>query len=1073
MSNSFITSKTLVGLSTMLCLSYAPHVMATPTSGMAITQQNMKKVSGTVSDDMGPIMGATICEVGTNRATISDFDGHFTLEVAPGAKLEISYVGMKKQVVTVGNQTKIDVTMESDSKLLEDVVVVGYGLQKKKLVTGATVQVKGDDVARLNTTSALGALQSQTPGVNIVANNGMPGEGYKVNIRGIGTVGDSAPLYVIDGIAGGDINMLNPSDIESIDVLKDAASAAIYGSRAANGVILVTTKQGKEGKMQVSYDMYYGWQNVYKMLNTLNAEQAMAIIDETNYNSGVPAYNWKTQLGDYTWNLIQNGWKGTNWLDEMRNKNAMTQNHAFNLTGGNERSKFSAGFSFTTQDGIIGKGDAMPNYTRYTGRLNSTHVVLKGKDRDIIKFGENLTLFYSHQSTIAQSSTLYNDVHNAINTTPLMPMTDADGNLFDYNDMVSTGWGLEDKTSNPLIPMEKSHGLNKNRSYGVNTSVFLELQPFKNVIWKSTFSYRMLNTSYRALTAPYQASSNDGSKGYTVRQESALGHNITQENTLMYKAPKMFGHEFDILIGQSVEKTIPGDHIKVSNTIADGSQVPTMQPDMDHAWLNNTAGSATSNFEGYPFDDWSLASFFGRVNYNYKDKYMATFIIRSDGSSNFARGHRWGTFPSISAGWVITEEKFMEKTRSWLDFLKLRASWGQNGNQSIPNFQYVSPVAFDLSHGYMFGDTRIQKGSLPSTGAYATNLANENVTWEKSEQIDLGIDMVMLNNRLRVNADWYKKSTNDWLVQAPVLSTAGTAAPYINGGDVDNKGIEIGLAWNDHIGKDLTYGVSVNASYNKNEVTSIANTEGIIHGNTGAIDVNTAEFYRAQVGYPIGCFWGYKTAGVFQNQQQINDWISAGNGVAQSTPQPGDLMYVDLHHDGKIDENDKTMIGNPHPDWNLGLSINLGYRGFDFSATAAGAFGQQLVYAMRDKTIYAFDRWHGEGTSNRFPRLLTNAALSGHLSDVNIEDGDYLRMQNITLGYDFKHIWKSCPLQRLRVYLSVQNLFTITGYKGMDPEVGFGGTDRYGQNATSWVTGIDVGSYPSARTWMVGANFSF
>lgn len=1073
MNKTFINRKSLVSLGAMMCLSYSPIVMAAPAQGVAITQQSLKKVTGTVSDETGPIMGATVREVGSTRATVTDLDGNFTLEVAPGAQLEISYVGMKKLIVSVGNQNKFNLTMESDSKLLEDVVVVGYGVQKKKLVTGATVQVKGDDVAHLNTTSALGALQSQTPGVNIVSSNGQPGAGYKVNIRGIGTVGDSAPLYVIDGIAGGDINSLNPADIESIDVLKDAASAAIYGSRAANGVILVTTKQGKEGKMQVSYDMYYGWQNVYKMPNTLTAQQAMALADETNYNSGVPALNWQTQLGDYTYGLLQNGWQGTNWLDEIRNKNAMTQNHTINLTGGNDRSKFSAGFSFTTQDGIIGKGDIKPNYTRYTGRLNSDHVILKGKDRNIIKFGENLTLFYSRQNTIAQTSTLYNDIYNAIHTSPLLPMTDADGNLFDYNDAVSTGWKYSDKESNPILLMNKSHGLNKTRSYGLSTSVFLEIQPIKNLTWKSIFSYRMLNTSYRALTAPYQASPNVSSSGYTVRQESALGHNITQENTLMYKMPKMRGHEFDILVGQSIEKTIPGDNLKVSNTIQDGSQVPTMQPDMDHAWLSNTAGAATSVFEGYPFDEWALASFFGRVNYNYKDRYMATFIIRSDGSSNFARGHRWGTFPSISAGWVISDETFMEKSRSWLDFLKLRASWGQNGNQQIANFQYVSPVAFDLSHGYQFGDTHIQKGSLPNTGAYATNLANEDVTWEKSEQIDLGVDMVMLNSRLRLNADYYIKKTKDWLVQAPVLSTAGTAAPYINGGGVENKGVEIAVTWNDHIGKDFTYSLGVNAAYNKNKVTRIANTEGIIHGNTGAIDVSTAEFYRAQVGYPIGYFWGYKTAGVFQNQQQINDWRAAGNGFAQADPQPGDLIYVDTNKDGVINDEDKTMIGNPHPDWNLGLNLSLGYKGFDFSATAAGAFGQQLIFGTRQSTIYAFDRWHGEGTSNRFPRLTTNAALSEHVNDTWVENGDYLRMQNITLGYDFKHIWRNSPLQRMRLYVTVQNLFTITGYKGMDPEVGFGGADRYGQNATSWVTGIDMGSYPSARTWMIGANLTF
>lgn len=1074
MNSHSYSNKTMLLVVLLTCQflpGISPNIYAT--QPLVTIQQQMVKVTGTVSDALGAVVGASVLEQGTTNGVVTDINGNFTLTVSRGAKLEISFVGYKSQIVTVKDSNPLQITLEEDWEILDEVVVVGYGVQKKKLVTGATVQVKGDDVAKLNTTSALGALQNQTPGINITANNGQPGEGFKVNIRGIGTVGDSSPLYVIDGVAGSDINTLNPADIESIDVLKDAASAAIYGSRAANGVILVTTKQGKSGKIQVSYDMYYGWQNIYKMPNTLNARQYMALTDEANFNNGTPALNWHTQLGDYTWNMLQNGWQGTNWLEEMRNKNAAMQNHAINLAGGNETSKFSAGFSFTSQDGIIGKDEATPNYTRYTARINSDHVVLKGNDRDIIKVGENILFYYARQNTIAQSSTLYNDVCNAIQGIPVMPMTNATGELFDYTDMQQTGWVYDDKQANPVLLMQKAHGLNKDRKYGLNATAYLEVEPIKNLKWRSSFSYRMANNSFRSLTAPYQGSSNFASTGYTVRQDASLGHSISQENTLSYILPKFADHQFDVLIGQSFEKTIPGENLSIRNSVEEGQQLPTMKPDMDHAWLSNTIGNATSNFTGYPHDEWALASFFGRINYNYKDKYMATFIMRADGSSNFARGNRWGIFPSVSAGWLISEEQFMQGTRSWLDFLKLRISWGENGNQSITNFQYVSPVAFDLSHSYQFGPTHIMKDQLPTTGAYATNLANKDITWEKSEQLDLGIDMTMFNNRMRIAADYYVKKTKDWLVQAPVLSTAGTAAPYINGGDVTNKGFELSLSWNDQIGKELNYGFNINASYNKNKVTRIANSEGIIHGNVGAITVDTSEFYRAEEGYPIGYFWGYQTAGVFQNQAEINEWIAAGNGVAQAKPQPGDLIYVDRDHNGIINEDDKTMIGNPHPDWHLGFSFNLGWRGFDFSATASGAFGQQLYYGTRANTIDAFDRWHGEGTSNRYPRLGNSATIVNHVTDIDIENGDYLRMQNITLGYDFKHIWKKCPLSQLRLYISVQNLFTITSYKGMDPEVGFGGTDRYGENATSWVTGIDMGSYPVARSWLVGANLKF
>lgn len=1073
MKRTIRRSMLLVSACIMLSPVFGSSANAADTVRMMHAQQQKQKVSGVVNDAFGPVIGASVVEKDNpSNGVITDMDGRFELSVEFGTTLVISYIGYENQEIVVKDGQEIIVNLESGNQELEEVVVVGYGVQKKKLVTGATVQVKGDDVAKMNTTSALGALQSQTPGLSITANNGQPGEGFKVNIRGIGTVGDSEPLYVIDGVAGGDINSLNPADIESIDVLKDAASAAIYGSRAANGVVLVTTKQGKSGKIQVSYDGYFGWQNVYKMPNTLNARQYMALVNEKNFNDGMPAYNWQTQLGDYTWQQLQSGWEGTNWLDEMRNKNAQMQNHAINLVGGGELSKFSAGFSYTTQDGIIGKG-VVPNYTRYTARLNSDHVVLRGKDRDIIKIGENLSFYYSTQNTIAQTSSLYNDVYAAIKTPAVLPLYNDKGELFDYNDMKETGWGYDDKQSNPMLVMQKSHGLNRNRVYGLNATAYLIVEPIKNLTWRSSYSYRMTNSAYRSLTAPYQASSNDASSGYTVRQNSSLGHNISEESTLMYKLPEMKGHSFDVLIGQSFEKTGPGDTQEITNSVAEGSQMPTMQPDMDHAWLSNTTGTATSNFSGAPFEEWSLASFFGRVNYDYKSRYMATLIMRADGSSNFARGHRWGIFPSASAGWVVSEEQFMQSTRTWLDFLKIRFSWGRNGNQSISNFQYVSPVAFDLSHGYQFGQTHIMKDMLPNTGAYATTLANEEVTWEKSEQYDLGIDAVMLGSRLRFTADYYNKYTKDWLVQAPILSTAGTNPPYINGGDVKNEGIELALTWNDRIGSDFNYSVNLNAAYNKNKVTRIANSEGIIHGNTGAVDVNTAEFYRAEVGYPIGYFWGYKTAGVFQNQQQINEWRAAGNGIAQANPQPGDLMYMDLNHDGKINDDDKTMIGDPHPDWRIGFSLSAGWKGFDFAVTTAASLGQQIFYGSRSYTIDAFDRWHGEGTSSRFPRLSTSSQLVDQVSDIDIENGNYWKIQNITLGYDFKHIWKSCPLTQLRLYVTAQNLFTFTSYKGMDPEVGFGGTDRYGDNATSWVTGVDLGSYPAARTFLFGFNLKF
>ena len=1027
-------------------------------------------VQGTVSDSYGPMVGVSIIEKGTSNGTTTDLDGHFAITVGNDAILVISSIGYATQEVAAAPQ--LTIFMKEDSEFLEETVVVGYGVQKKKLVTGSTVQVKGEDLAAMNTVSALGALQSQTPGVNITASNGQPGEGFKVNIRGLGTIGDSEPLYVIDGVAGGDINSLNPSDIESIDVLKDAASAAIYGARAANGVILVTTKQGKEGKMQVSYDAYYGWQNLYKRPALLNAQETMAMADEKAFQDGNPAINWEGRLGAKTWKRLQEGWTGTDWLDAILVPNAPTQNHALNIAGGTEISKFSAGFSYTDQNGILGKPVAS-HYNRYTARLNSDHVILRSEDRDVIKFGENLTFYYSTKTGIAQLMRDYNDVRNVIKASPLLPMYNDAGELYSRKDKEADGWVYDSNEGNPVLVMKSAHGNNLGRDYGITATAYTEIMPWSWLKYRGAFSYRMTAGSSRSLTVPYYAAGNTASDAYRVDQNASLGHRISFENTLLFTMPKKGKHAFDALLGQTFEKTAVGERVNVSNSAPEGSQLPTMQGDMAHAWITNTANSLTSTeIGGSPWPEWALLSFFGRANYSYADKYMVTLIMRADGSSNFARGHRWGIFPSASAGWVVSEEGFMENTRDWLSFLKLRFSWGRNGNQSISNFQYLSPVSFDPSHTYNFGKTILSTTATKPVGAYATNLANPNVTWETSEQFDLGLDARFLRSRLSLAADYYVKYTRDWLVPAPILATSGTGAPYVNGGDVRNEGVEVALGWNDHTSEDFHYGMNVNFSYNKNIVTRIANEEGILHGDAEVLDHGGSEFYRAQVGYPIGYFWGYKTAGVFQNQKEIDEWIAAGNGVAQTNPQPGDLIIVDYMKDGVIDDNDKTMIGNPHPDFRLGLSANMAWKGLDASVTLNGAFGHQIVYGYRSYTTDVFDHWTGEGTSNRFPRLGTGADGGKNVTDTVLENGDFLRIQNLSVGYDLKHLIKQLPFQQLRLYFSAQNLYTFTKYPGMDPEVGFGGNNLYG-GGNSWVSGIDLGSYPLARTYLVGLNFKF
>jgi len=1015
--------------------------------------QTTQVVTGTVvsAKDGEPLIGVNVLQQGTDNGVVTDINGNFTLSVIVPCELSVTYIGFHKELIKVtSSSTRLYVELKEDNEMLDEIVVVGYGTQKKKLVTGATVQVKGDDIAKLNTVNALGALQSQTPGVNITQSSGMPGEGFKVTIRGLGTTGSSAPLYIIDGIAGGDINSVNPADIESIDVLKDAASAAIYGSRAANGVILVTTKQGRVGKAEISYDGYYGIQNVYRMPDVLNAQEYAMIMSEARMMDGLPDFDYASMVPD--WDKIQSGeWKGTNWLDEARNKNAVVQNHALNITGGTEQSVYSIGLAYTQQDGIIG-APVEPSYTRYSVRLNSEHTLYKKGQLDIIKLGENMSYSYSENSGIAIGDTWSNDIRNMLHASPFLPNKDENGD-FHY----AIPWEIRE--ANPIGQMYYQNGNNIHKGHSLRMNLYVTIQPIKGLRLKSNFGYSFSAGSYRSFVPAFKLASATFSNENTVNHNMNMGANLQWENTVSYDFKVNSNHHFSTLLGQSIEKTGLGENLS-------GSNINSIFDDFKHAWLDNTpAITNRTSLGSSPWGEGALASFFGRINYDYANKYMATIVMRVDGSSNFARGHRWGYFPSVSAGWVISEERFMENTKSWMDFLKIRASWGQNGNQDIPAFQYLSTFAFNGAD-YTFGPDN----SIITSGAYPNILANADLTWETSEQYDFGFDARFLNNRLGLNFDYYIKNTRDWLVQAPILATYGTGAPFINGGDVRNKGFEISLNWNDQKG-DFQYGATLNIAHNKNEVTRIANSEGIIHGDNDILSNQTTEMYRAQVGYPIGYFYGYTTAGIFQTEEEIANY----KGAKLEGARPGDVIWMDRNKDGVIDDNDQGMIGNPHPDFNLGLSLHAAYKGFDISMTMNGSFGQQIMksyrsfvdYSRQNYTSDILDRWHGVGTSNHLPRLTTGTSANWqNISDLYMENGDYLRCQNLTVGYDFKKLLKRLPLQQLRIYVAAQNLFTITKYSGMDPEIGYGGYQ-------DWVSGIDLGFYPSPRTLMVGANIKF
>nr|WP_296986589.1 TonB-dependent receptor [Prevotella sp.] len=1070
----------LVGALASLGLSYTTEALATSPNFAVNSVQQSKKVTGNVSDAEGPIIGASVVEKGNaGNGTVTDLDGNFVLNVKPGATIVITYIGYQKQEIVVGNQSNFNVTMKIDDKTLEEVVVVGYGVQKKKLVTGSTIEVKGDDIQKMNTTQVLGALQSQTPGVNIQAASGQPGDGFKISIRGAGTNGNTAPLYIIDGVAG-DINNLNPADIERIDVLKDAASCAIYGSAAANGVILVTTKQGKLGKIQVSYDANVGWANVYRMPKMLNAKQYMEVMDQVRFNSGESGYDWKSIMGEDLYNSYMDGSnEGTNWVEAIRNKNAVTTSHSLNVTGGSDRSTFSMGAGYQYQDGVFGNL-VKSDYRRFTFRINSEHVIYRNdKGMDVVKIGENVYYQHKQNQGIQIGGQYSNELSNMLRANPAIPMYNADGSYTKAEDLKNWVDNYNSYSVNPVYKMlNQQSGHNKSINQNLHATGYLEIQPIKNLVYRGQLNYNQNTWTWRTFLPIFDA--NRTNADYFRTEDKATNQIGTSwgwstTNTLSYKFDLQKKHNFDILVGTEYGESRPDFGFSLNATSSN-----SVFGDMTHAYMtymkNNNAAAVT----GTPCDDSRSMSYFGRVNYNFNEKYMLSAIMRADGNSKFAPGKRWGYFPSVSAGWVISNEKFMAKTASWLDFLKLRAGWGQNGNaQTINNFQWQGAFAFDTSSYYTFNGNPDQYVS----GAAPSRLPNEDLTWETSEQLNIGLDARFLSGRLGFTLDWYNKKTKDLLVAVPVDPTTGFSTQMKNAGTVENKGIELSLSWNDKIGKDFQYNVGWNMAYNHNEVTEVKSNQTYNNGGNDLLAQNTGYMARFEEGHPIGYFWGYKTEGVMQNEADVQAYLdknckgNAANSKQGTGIKPGDLKFVDVNGDGVVNDDDKTELGDPHPDVTMGITLGASYKGFDLSVTGFGAFGQQVARSFRkftdgeyeNFTTEVYDYWHGEGTSNKYPLLAhMNAGPNWQtISDIYIEDASYFRLQNLTVGYDFTKIWKNSPFQQLRLYFAAQNLFTITGYKGMDPENGTSiGSD-------SWVTGVDVGNYPQPRTYMVGVNVKF
>ncbi len=1049
--NSFM--KTTGSIFRGICLIFALLLVFS-----ANAQDSKRSISGTVIEKNNgqPIPGAAVVVKGTTNGTSTDFDGNFSLQVTDSDILQITFVGFTAQEIPVGSQTTITVVLEEEVSLFDEVVVVGYGVQKKKLVTGATVQVDGEALQKRNTTNALQALQGQTSGVQISSTSGQPGEGLKVVVRGQGTIGNSGPLYIVDGVQTGDISYLNNADIESIDILKDAASAAIYGSQAANGVVLITTKTGQRGEAKISFDAFYGYQNVARKVDMLNSKEYAVIMNEAAINSGKAPY--------FSTAEVEAMGKGTSWIDEMLYDNAVTQNYTLGLTGGSENSVYSMSLSYTGQEGIVG-GPDVSNYDRYNIRVNSEHKLYDG----FLKVGQHLTMGYIEKNGVGVGNQYNNSLRGAFNTSPFLPMYDVNGDFlnnksgveyYDENGDVQVWEPWAPGENNPYGSMVLNNQ-SKNNNQKIFGDVYFEFNPIKNLKVKSTFGFDYYVSEGRSYSPAYELSIYAFRLQDAASQSMSKGLALTWDNIATYDFQKD-DHSFTAMVGNSIYQN-KGTWVSLSNS-------NLVTGDLDHAYIDNTTNTDFTllSYGGAPNDEDMRLSYFGRINYSYQERFMLNATFRADGSSRFAKGNRWGYFPSVSAGWVMTNESFMENA-SFVDFLKLRASWGQVGNQNIAAWQYLAPIQTSNTN-YYFGSADFD-ASGNTVGAFPSRLSNPDLKWETSEQLNIGFDAQVLDGHMNITMDWYKKSTKDWLLEAPILATAGADAPYINGGNVDNTGLELSLSYHNTIGK-LNYRVTGNVAKNKNEVTKVPTTDGIIHGLSNMLYDNSLEFYhRAESGFPIGYFWGWETDGIFQNEAEVAAYAQSGNMI-QPNAKPGDLRYVDQNGDGSIDEDDKTMIGDPNPDYVYGFSVSFDYKGFDLAVDANGVAGNQIVQSYRNHanafgnyTTEILGRWHGEGTSTSIPRV-TETNVNYLFSDVFVKDGDFMRISNITFGYDFKKsLVKSDIFSQLRLYASVQNAFTFTKYNGMDPEIGYGV-----ENGSS---GVDLGYYPRPRTMLIGVNVKF
>lgn len=1045
-------------------------LMAMLVSVTALAQSTIK---GKVVDEAGEaIIGASVVMKGSSQGTVTDLDGNFTIQAQPGGVLTISYIGYVSQDVKAANGMRV--TLKEDNTTLDDLVVVGYGVQKKSVVTAAISKVTSEDLNLNKPSRVEDALKGKVSGVQITQSSGQPGSDSKVRIRGIGSTGSSDPLYIVDGMSvEGGINYLNPTDIASVEILKDAASAAIYGARAANGVVLVTTKNGKAGKTTINYDFSYGWQNPWKKRSVLNANEYMILMNEKYINDGgAPLYSPEE---------VAAAGKGTDWQDEVFNYDAPIQQHQVSINGGNEKIQYFLSLGYFSQEGIVGGNYGKSNYERWSVRSNSTYTVFEEKNRNFLnnlKIGVNVGYSRGTNTGVETNSEYGSVLGSALAFSPIIPvyMSDKEGAAFlaahptalmKDGKVLSSPDGYQE-ICNPVGILNRPES-SKNNEDKIVGSFWAELSILPGLKFKSSYGADLAFWGNDSYTMEYYQSGMRHNDQSTVSSSMNRGYRWQVENVLTYTNTFAEKHNLTVVLGQSASKYT---YRNVGGTRYDLIDTDPKKANLDSALGDRDLDRAWGGTGGYEFT--SLASYFGRLDYNYDERYMAQFTIRRDGSSHFGPSHKWANFPAVSLGWNVLNEPYMQNIKpKWFDVLKVRFSWGKNGNESIGNFRYLALM--DSGQNYYFGGGYSvkdnSKGGVMSYGGSPAALANPLIKWEESEQIDLGLDMRFFRNRLSFGFDYYKKTTNGMLKDMPIPSYVGQNAPMSNLGDMENWGLEFELGWKDNIG-DFSYFVNANASYAKNKLVSLGNASGEEnYENAGAAGVG--DFVHGKNGEVWPYFYGMKTNGIFQNWDEVNNYVNDKGEKMQPSAQPGDIRFVDFNGDGSIDDLDRTKIGKGMPDWTFGFTVGAEYKGFDFNAFFQGTIGNDVfdisqrgdVPRMNMPSWY-LDRWTGEGTSNTVPRMTAaNPNKNNRSSDFYVKDGSYVRLKNIQLGYTLpRTLTTRASIQRLRVYVAAENLLTITGYDGFDPELASGGYTTIG---------VDKGIYPQSRTISLGANITF